>query len=257
MKMRGVACGIVIILCLTVFNSGCVSNENESGSNTFTAAEYKVGDTWTLKFSSENSEPFTMTYTISDVSFLYEGQKVMVQSVNYYMEGFGGEEGEAIFEDINGNGTAYTTKHNEFLYTELVMTTRAKENPNDNWNNVSVERRSIFEYVGSLPENAIIGDTWSIKETEEYEQQMYMNGFRTSYEKYNETRTKNYKILGMKSIIVEAGTFDCFEIRYDEIEEDIYTLMYYSPKVKSYVMQLEYQGTNQTDMMEMTSYNVS
>jgi hypothetical protein len=257
MKMRGVACGIVIILCLTIFNSGCISDENESGSNTFAAAEYKVGDTWTLKFSSEDGEPFTMTYTISDVSFLYEGQKVMVHSVNYYMEGFGGEEGEAIFEDINGNGTAYTTVRNELLYTELVMTSRAKENPNDNWNDVRVERKSNFEYVGSPPEKATIGDIWTIIETEEYEQQMYMNGLRTSYEKFNETRTKIYKILGEKTVNVEAGTFDCFEIRSDEVEEDIYSFMYYSPKAKSYVMQLEYLGTNQTNMMEMISYNVS
>lgn len=257
MNMRKVAIGIVILLFLMVFNSGCVSDEDGNGTNTFSAADYKVGDTWTFKFSSENDEPFTMTYTILDLSYSYEGQKVIVQSINYYMEGFGGEEGEAIFDDINGNGTAYTTKRNELLYTELDMTTRVKEDPNGNWNDVQVVRKSSFEYIGSLPEKATVGDIWAILETEEYEQQMFMNGLRTSYEKFNESRAKNYKLLGEQTVTVEAGTFDCFEIRYDVVKEDAYALMYYSWDAKTYIKQLKYQGTNQTNMMEMISYNVS
>jgi hypothetical protein len=259
MKTKVAAIGIGIIMCVTVFFSGCISEdgEEESESEILTGSEYEMGDTWTLRYTSEDDQPFTMTYTISSVSFLYEGQNVIVLSVTYFRNGYTDEESGSIFDDINGTGTAYATQRNELIYSELEMTTRMKENQYDEWHEIRIERKSKYIYTGSIPDEANIGDTWTIKETEEYEQKMWMDGNELSGESDNETSTKNYEVLGKKSVTVEAGTFDCFEIRYDEIEESTYSLRYYSLDAKIHVKQVEYEGTNLVNLMELTYYNVS
>jgi hypothetical protein len=259
MKMKVAAIEIGIIMCLTVFFSGCISEdgEEESESNILTGSEFKMGDTWTMRYTSEDDEPYTMTFIISSVSFLYEGQNVIVHSLSYSMNGYTDEESGSIYDDFNGTGTAYATQRNELIYSELEMTTRGKENQYDEWHDIRMERKSKYTYVGNIPDEANIGDTWTIKETEEYEQKMWVDAEEVSSDSDNKTSTKNYEILGKKSVTVEAGTFDCFEIRYDEIEEDTYTLRYYSLDAKINVKQVEYEGTNLVKLVELTSYDVS
>lgn len=255
---------LLAIMLFSVVMAGCTDDngddkgDKESDSEELPSIEYKMGDTWTSRLTSEDEEePLTMTYTVSSVSFLYKGQTATVLSGDLFQKGYTDEETGYIYDDLTGTGTGYIDGNDRYIHTEREVTTKVKYSEYGDWYDVEGKRNSEYQYVGSRPSEASIGNTWTIKRVEEYEDRWWVDGDEVSSDSDNITQTRNYEIKGKKSVTVEAGTFNCFEIRYDVVEEETYSLMYYSPDAKTYVKIVEYEGTNIVNMEELISYSVS
>ncbi len=259
MKIK-ILVGLLAIMLFGVVMAGCTDDngngEEESDSEELPYEEYKMGDTWTSRITPEDGEPFIWTVTISSVSFLYEGRNVTVFSHDLFQKGYTDEYGY-IWDDVIGTGTGYIDTNGRYIHTEDERTTKVKYSENGDWYDYEMERSSDYQYVGSAPSDFSIGNTWTVTRTEKYEEKTWYDGDEISSDSGNITQTRNYEIKEKKSVIVEAGTFDCFEIRYDVVEEETYSLMYYSSEAKTYVKMIEYEGTNIVNLEELISYSVS
>ncbi|UCE39279.1 MAG: hypothetical protein JSW00_08690 [Thermoplasmata archaeon] len=262
MQKNILAISLVCALFIAISLTGCLDDngggKREEESDKITPPDYKIGDTWTAKNTPEEGEPFTMTLTVTSESYLYEGETVMILSVEYFMEEYVEENSGLTFNDTTGSGTAYAEKtYSEIIYMEIDMTTQIKYQGSDEWHDVEMEQKSTFQHEGNEPSKPSIGDTWTITETEDYEYTVWMDGQKISNESDSKTKTKNYEVLGKKNVTVEAGKFDCFEIRFDIVEEDSYTIEYYSPDAKIDVKTVEYEDSNIINIIELISYDVS
>lgn len=221
--------------------------------------DYAIGDKWTVKSTDEDFEnPWIFEFIVTSLSYMYNGEEVVVEDWVATMEGWTEDSG-IIWDNWTGTGTEYLDKSNDDnLYAEREIETRVKYHSNDDWHEIRTRSISYYQNSGTFPSSMPnIGDSWVTTETETSNTTTWMDSEIVSQEEETETETKNWEVLSKKSISVEAGTFECLEIRYDVVEADSYSLGYYSPKAKAYVKNVKYVESDFDSMMELITYNIS
>ena len=238
-------------------NTVSENNTLKTNDDTVAWATWSLGDTWTYRVPDEENRTQVVVGTIMNTSYLYEGQDVIVVSVEYSMDGYTDDDG-FIWDDWEGVGTYYyRTTDQQTIHSESTLTTRYRAGETDTWHDCEYTRITDYEYTAEWPAEIAVGDTWVIGMTETSEERFVIDGSEVSEDVYESTTTTNYGAEGKNAVTVEAGTFDCLEIRMSTVGEDTYTLCYYSPEVKSEIEQVEYSGTTVTEITELVSYNVS
>jgi hypothetical protein len=268
--------GVVIIVIIIIFGIISINlvNKNNNGDKNGNGkpqekngngkpqekpnTELVVGDTWYVKSVDEDGVIMTMDTTVTNTSFFYKGIETSVIEVKYYIDDWVGDDSGTEFDFVSGTGVGYLEKeHNNMIYLKGIMNFKIRYSGEIEWIDVRMESETDYQRTGKIPDEYAIGNTWSITEREISEDRTFWNDEVLSKDNDDETQTLNFEVLGKKNVTVEAGTFECFETRFDVIEDNTYTLEYYSPEVKMDIKSVKYNGTNIISMIELISYSVS
>jgi hypothetical protein len=239
--------------------NNAVSEDNtlETDEDAVALPTYSLGDTWTVRITDEWNRTWVAVGTIVSTSYPYEGQDVIAFSAEYIMDGYTDVDG-FIWDDLEAVETSYyRTTDQEPIHSEMTLTTRYREDESDTWHDYEYTYISDFEYTSEWPAEIAVGDSWVIGATEASEDRLVIDGSVDSEGVYDSTKTTNYEAEAKKSVTVEAGTFDCLEIKMSTVGEDTYTLQYYSSEAKLVVKEVTYSGTTVTGITELVSYDVS
>jgi hypothetical protein len=251
---------IIIIIFLSAVSSGCFENDNGDGKKK-KSHDYKIGDTWTYKLTAEDNPEIIRTLTVTDIPQLFNNRETLAVAIyELHKEYVFGEDDEypITFGESKLTGYTYNDMNNfQMIHSETEMIGKVKFSTEE-WQEYKWEYIYDFQYTGNYPENYKVGDTWIITEKIFSESKSWWDSEPQDPDISTVNQTKNYEVLGKSSVTVQAGTFDCYEIKVEVLEqEDEYTIEYHSLKVKGKVKEVHYSGSDIYGITELIAFNVS
>lgn len=218
----------------------------------------KIGDKWQYKYM-ENGAVMLMSLEITGIRNITIGNQFLEA---YIIEGSADVKnwGNIIPENFSViscdvNITIYQGK--EGLSSQMIMDmTLVLEHQGiifgGKWKQVSVT-----EVVsGNEPEIIEIGSKWSTTERIIKNTTLTFMG-ETTTETEEFTSTVIYECIEVENVTIEAGTFYCYKVKKTIVNEEGYSVDYYSIKTKLPVKSVKYLDDEIVSLMELVSYNVS
>jgi len=226
----------------------------EDGDEVVLSHEYVEGDFWSYT-SVEEGEDFgemTMNFTVEDEDSTYEDHDVNELSLEMSVGDFESEEGIE-FRNWTGTGMTY---ENDIEYMDYEMSYELLLEEAEDWIDFRIEIEQEMTTNVSYPDEAEIGDTFSVERTMESNETTYMEGEKVEEEQTTETEQRHYEIEGKETVEVEAGEFESVVVTWTN-EDGEEGEIYYSSEVKRLVRQVTYDEEDEIDSeIELQEYDV-
>ncbi len=249
-----VAACIAIASVLVLTSMGAEAEETRS---------FDIGDNWVYDIEMDMDDmSLTGTYTVS----IDEISTTSVAGVTYdtYTGGFDGDL--LISGDIEGVTVEGSATYSGALYIDMATIDEVKSDANLSMDvemeylglpyEFSTWSHDIITYsppggTGEEPEDPEEGDTWVMTLTQHIDSTSF-DGTSITTESDSNTVTVSYLYVGLETITVPAGTFDCEVIQEDD-GEDIETT-WYCEEVGAMVKSVEDSDLSMSVTFELTSY---